>query len=224
MIAAWCSALAVVALGAALQPRPAPRRPGAHTRARRSIVLPALPTAWARRGSTIEAAEVAAWCESLARVVRGGSTLIGALHSVAPPPSCRDALDPVILSLRRGGSLRDALDVATHSPHLDLAVTVLRACTANGGPPAEPLDRAAATLRGRAADLADRRTQSAQARLSATVMTVLPIAMLALLLTTSATTRSAATSTTGLAVIVAGAVLNLIGWRWMRRLIGVVSS
>jgi tight adherence protein B len=224
MIAAWCSAIAVLALGGALHPRPSPRRPGAHTPERRSIVFPALPAVRARRGSTIEAADVAAWCESLARVVRGGSTLITALHTVAPPPSCRDALDPIILSLRRGGSLRDALDVSTRSPHLDLAITVLRACTANGGPPAEPLDRAAATLRGRAADLADRRTQSAQARLSAMVMTVLPIAMLALLLITSATTRAAATSTTGLALIATGAVLNLIGWRWMRRLIGVVAS
>lgn len=224
MIATWLSAIAVLALGAALRPRPSPRRPGSRTPERRSIVLPVLSTVRARRSSTIEAADVAAWCESLARVVRGGSTLITALHTVAAPPSCRGAIDPIILSLRRGGLLRDALDVPTHSPHLDLAITVLRACTANGGPPAEPLDRAAATLRGRAADLADRRTQSAQARLSAMVMTVLPVAMLALLLTTSATTRAAAASTAGLALIATGAVLNLVGWHWMRRLIGVVAS
>jgi tight adherence protein B len=221
MIAAWCSAIAVLALGGALRPRPSPRRPGDATLEPQSFTLPVLRS---RRRAAVDAADVAAWCESLARVVRGGSTLITALHTVEPPASCRDAIDPIILSLRRGGRLRDALDLATRAPHLDLAVTVLRACAVNGGPPAEPLDRAAATLRGRATDLADRRTQSAQARLSARVMTILPIAMLALLLATSATTRAAATSTTGLAAIAIGGVLNVAGWRWMRHIIGEVDT
>ena len=66
---------------------------------------------------------------------------------------------------------------------------------------------------------AERRTQSAQARLSAVVMTVLPLAMLGLLLVTSSTTRQAATTPLGLLVIATGAVLNLAGWRWMRRII-----
>lgn len=164
------------------------------------------------------------WCEGLARVVRSGSRLGTAVRTTEPPAGCSDYVDAVVLALDRGSRLADALAGPTPSPHLDLAVTVLRACALNGGPPAEPLDRAAATLRGRAADAAERQTQSAQARLSAVVMTILPIAMLALLLATSPTTRSAALTPIGSTAIALGAALNLGGWRWMRRIIAGVAS
>ena len=49
----------------------------------------------------------------------------------------------------------------------------------------------ASTLRARAADLAERQVHSAQARLSAVVLTLLPVAALALLLATSQATRTA---------------------------------
>jgi tight adherence protein B len=172
----------------------------------------------------VTAAEVAVWCEGLARVVRGGSTLGTALRTTVPPASCSAYVDEIVFTLDRGSRLADALAGPTPSPHLDLAVTVLRACALNGGPPAEPLDRAAATLRGRAADAAERQTQSAQARLSAVVMTILPVAMLTLLLTTSSTTRAAASTPTGSVAIVLGAALNIGGWRWMRRIIAGAES
>lgn len=128
--------------------------------------------------------------------------------------------DRITLALDRGRGLGEALAVHSSSPHLTLAISVMRACSINGGPPAEPLDRAAATLRARANAAAERRAQSAQARMSAVVMTVLPLAMLALLLTTSASSRHAAISPTGLIAIVSGGCLNVIGWRWMRGIIG----
>ena len=219
MIAAACGAIAVAAVFAALRPRPVPRS-----------VTPTPPRATHRRGGlrrpsrrrtpTIEPAHVATWCEGLARAVRGGATLVGALRTVDPPPSCRPGVDRIVLALDRGARATDALTTDSGSPHLALAITVLRACAVNGGPPAEPLDRAATTLRGRAADAADRSTQSAPARLSAVVMTVLPLAMLALLLATSASTRAAALSVPGAAAILVGGVLNLAGWRWMRRIVG----
>lgn len=218
MTAAMCGALAVLALAAALRPRP-PSRPVA-PRPPTAVRGPRRAPAWRRgRRAAIDPAEVAAWCEGLARVVRGGSTLIAALRSVEPPDSCRPVVDGILLSLDRGARLTDALNVTSDSAHLNLAITVARACSVNGGPPAEPLDRAASTLRGRAADAAERRTQSAQARLSAVVMTVLPVAMLALLLVTSASTRTAAATGPGLVAVVGGAALNVTGWRWMRRIV-----
>ncbi len=224
MIAAICGGIAVLAVAVALRPRPAGRSlvhaaPTPH----RSRPWPQMPSLH-RRSSVIDAADVAAWCEGLARVVRGGSTLAAAVRTVEPPSSCRADLDRVVLALDRGVRLADALAVSSPSPHLNLAITVVRACAMNGGPPAEPLDRAATTLRGRAADAADRRTQSAQARLSAVVMTVLPVAMLALLLLTSAPTRTAAGSSTGLTAILFGGALNIAGWRWMRRIVGRIAS
>ena len=164
-------------------------------------------------------ATVASWCESLARSIRSGSSLTEALRSNDTPQGADEVVAPVLLAVQRGARLADALDVTTESPHLNLAITVLRACAVNGGSPAEPLDRAAATLRSRAAAAEERRTHSAQARLSAVVMTVLPVAMLALLLATSSSTRAATVGPSGLVVVAAGAALNLAGWRWMRRII-----
>lgn len=225
MTAALCTMVAVVTLGAALRPRPEPRRLVDPPRRR--------PMAWHRmtrhhrrrhRPPVVTAAEVAVWCEGIARVVRSGSTLATAVRTTDPPESCRAYVNAIVLLIDRGGRLADALAGPTPSPHLDLAVTVLRACAINGGPPAEPLDRAAATLRGRAADAAERQTQSAQARLSAVVMTILPVAMLALLLATSPTTRAAAMTPVGSIAVALGATLNLGGWRWMRRIIDGVAS
>lgn len=219
MIAAMCTAVAVVALGAALHPRPGSRRIAAPASRRATPWRAVLRPRPSGRPTPVTAAEVAAWCEGLARVVRSGSTLATALRTTHPPAGCSTYVSGVVLALDRGTRLAEALARPTPSPHVDLAVMVLRACTVNGGPPAEPLDRAAATLRGRAAAAAERQTQSAQARLSATVMTVLPVAMLALLLATSATTRTAAVTPVGSIALVLGAALNLAGWRWMRRII-----
>jgi tight adherence protein B len=105
------------------------------------------------------------------------------------------------------------------SPDLDLVLVVVRACAEHGGEGAEPIDRAAAALRQRAALAGERRTNSAQARMSALVMTCLPLAMLALLALTSRSVRAASTSPAGLVAIALGAMLNLAGWAWMRRLI-----
>ena len=101
------------------------------------------------------AAEVAVWCEALARVVRSGSSLGTAVRSTEPPPGCAEDVDQIVLALDRGSPLTEALQITTISPHLNLAVAVLRASALNGGPPAEPLDRAAAALRGRAAASAE---------------------------------------------------------------------
>lgn len=223
MIEAICAAIAVIAFGAAVRPRPVARAPEpAERRSRRRF--PVRPRRRRRRARPVTAGDVAVWCETLARVVRSGSSLTSALRSTEAPESCAVPIGQIVLALDRGRPLADALDVTTASPHLNLAIAVLRACALNGGPPAEPLDRAAATLRGRAAASAERQTQSAQARLSAVVMTVLPLAMLLLLLATSATTRAATARPVGLAVVALGAALNLGGWRWMRRIIDRVAT
>jgi Flp pilus assembly protein TadB len=217
MIEAICFAAAVLVGAAAVRPRPSPRRvAAAPPHPRKRLVIH-----WPRRKRTQPptAAEVASWCDGLARSVRSGSTLTAALQEVETAPSIRTAVDDLVLALRRGRPLTDALTPTSTSSHLQLAYTVLRACAEHGGPPAEPLDRAAATLRSRAAIDGERATQSAQARLSALVMTILPGSMLVLLLITSSPTRSAALSPAGMATITTGGLLNLAGWRWMRHII-----
>lgn len=210
----------VIALGAALQPRPLPRRPAgtsapAPRRARQVLV----PRPAFRRART-DPIELAAWCDGLARAVRGGATLRHALQTVAPPPAVAPALDPALLALDRGASTVDALDAVEQAPpHLDLVLVVLRACARHGGAPAEPIDRAAAALRQRAALLAERASQSAQARMSAAVMTLLPGALLAVLLATSAPVRHAVGTPAGALAVLLGSAANGAGWWWMHRLI-----
>ena len=97
---------------------------------------------------------------------------------------------------------------------------MLRSCARFGGPAAAPLERAAAALRARDAVAAEQRAQSAQAQLSARVLTLVPIALLAILTTTDAKVRAALGTPAGAAVVLLGAVLNGAGALWMRRIIG----
>jgi tight adherence protein B len=221
MTAAWLTAALVLLVGARVRLGPPARRPagpGLPSPAGPPRSLAGSIRRRSRSGRPTDPGEVAAWCDRLARATRSGATLTAALRD-AEPPARGDAVARIVLRLDRGASLSDAVRLDGGDPNLDLALTVVRACAEQGGPPSEPIDRVAATLRGRAADLAERRTQSAQARLSAAVMTLLPIAMLAVLLVSSATVRTVMSTRIGLLVLAAGLVLNLLGWRWMRRLI-----
>ena len=129
---------------------------------------------------------------------------------------------PVVQQVRRGESLVGALDAAGVDPAsaVGLAFTVLRSCARFGGPAAAPLERAAATLRARDAVAAEQRAHSAQARLSARVLTLVPIALLILLAITDGNVRAAVATPAGATVVALGGVLNAAGALWMRRIIG----
>ena len=62
-------------------------------------------------------------------------------------------------------------------------------------------------------------SQSAQAQLSGHVLTLVPLAVLALLAVTDDDVRAVSRAGPGLLVISLGLALNLTGWRWMRRII-----
>jgi Flp pilus assembly protein TadB len=165
--------------------------------------------------------DVAAWCDDLARLVRSGASLAAALRSTSPAPALAPIVAPIGLALDRGDSVAGATRrVTTCDASVELALGVLHACAELGGPAAQPLDRAASTLRARAADLADRDVHSAQARLSAMVLTLMPVAALTLLLATSPASRAAVFGSAGLISLGAGAAINATGWWWMRRIIG----
>ena len=156
--------------------------------------------------------ELARWCESVARAVRGGDGLTAALDRVHAP-------EPVTAQLQARRRLDGNTRVAPPTPDVALVLAVVTACLDHGGPAAEPLDRAAGVLRARAAERAERQVQSAQARLSATVLTWLPVVMLLVLLATSGATRRVVASPYGVVLVVAGGALNAAGWWWMRRII-----
>jgi Flp pilus assembly protein TadB len=56
--------------------------------------------------------------------------------------------------------------------------------------------------------------------MSAHVLTVVPVVMLAVLLAADGDVRVAVAGRTGGACVVSGLLLNAVGWSWMRRIIG----
>jgi tight adherence protein B len=216
--AAVMAALIVVVLAAPITGRLASGRvvDGECRRSRRSLGR-------RRPTSAPTADEVAAWCELVARELRSGSSLPSAIAAGASTDSPMVRLiGPVVHGVRRGESLVVALDAADVNPAsaAGLAFTVLRSCARFGGPAAVPLERAAATLRARDAVAAEQQAQSAQARLSARVLTLVPVALLVILTATDAKVRAALTTPAGATAVVLGGVFNGAGALWMRRIIG----
>jgi tight adherence protein B len=180
---------------------------------------------WRRRRPRVADEDIAEWCEHAARRVRAGHSLVHAVVDAGTDaPAGAAVFRPVTHALRRGRSLTDALSDLTlddgRGSAAGLVVPVLNACAELGGPAAMPLERVAATLHARAAERAERRANSAQARLSATVLSVVPIGVLALLTIAEPAVRSSLTTPIGVLFVVTGGLFNLAGWCWMRRLIG----
>jgi tight adherence protein B len=183
----------------------------------------ALTARWRRR--PVEPDDAAAWCDELARRIRAGSSVRDALaHTTPVDPDLRAAVAPVRLALERGASVADAAAAGTGDEvpaghrHVALVLSVARACAVTGSPPAEPLDRAAVALRRRAADRDERAAQSAQARMSAHVMTVVPLVALVMLVVGDPRVRQTALTPIGAACLLTGGLLNALGWSWMRRI------
>lgn len=168
--------------------------------------------------------DVADWCDDLARRVRSGESLTMAVldEPLGGEVAVRieTIVGPMRQALRRGVPLVDAVAAPpASSTAVTMAVAVLRACARSGGSAAPTLARTASALRDRSAALTERRAQSAQARLSATVLTVLPGVVLALIVATSASSRSALAGPVGLLTVPLGLTLNALGWWWMRTLL-----
>jgi len=106
------------------------------------------------------------------------------------------------------------------SPVDTLALQALRACHRAGGSGVEAIERASSVLRERRAWQAERWAQGAQARLSARLLTLLPVAFALWGAVTSDRVRQAYSGSPvpGVCTTI-GIVLNLIGWRWMNRLV-----
>jgi len=155
---------------------------------------------------------------AIARQVRSGTSLTAALIDETDPST---PFGDVAVQLADGTSLTYALaGLEPHDPDVALTAQALSACAHLGGPVAATLDEAAAVLRERAAARAERVAQSSQARLSARVLTVVPLGFALWSATASQRTRAVYLSSSAGAVCAAcGLALNLVGWRWMKRTI-----
>jgi len=169
---------------------------------------------------------MADWCEHAARSLCAGASLPRALADASrSAPTAGTTVAPALAALDRGHGLGAALATLPADPSTPagLVVAVLGACADLGGPAARPLDRTAATLHARAAERAERLTASAQARLSARVLTVLPVGTLTLLALAEPSTRAALVTPPGMACVIVGGLANAAGWWWMRRVIATAT-
>lgn len=213
--------LAIAVAAVALQPG---RQRAASAAARAPSRVAEVARRWASRRDDRHgpsARSVAAWCDDVARRVRSGSSLRDAITVVPADATTERATSPVRLALDRGLPISESVArVDRPGPHLLLALGVLATTSRIGGPSAASIDRTAMLLRQRAADLDERASHAAQARLSTHVMTAVPVLMLVLLAATDDDVRTAASSPVGVACVTAGLVLNATGWWWMRRIVG----
>jgi Flp pilus assembly protein TadB len=170
------------------------------------------------RRSRSQAPDYASLLDGIARRVRSGSSLTSAVIDEVDGSS---PLHVVLDRLDTGSSLVDALTgVVAHNGDLALTVQALSATAHLGGPIAATLDGAAAVLRERAAARAERRAHGSQARLSARVLTIVPLGFAVWSAAFSQHTRDVYISTAaGGVCAVCGLALNVVGWRWMRRII-----
>jgi tight adherence protein B len=219
--------LALVLVGLTVGVAAVPLRPRRHRDdLDRASVPPfaALAAAWTaqrNRHRQPSARAVAGWCDEIARRVRSGSSLRDAVTVLPTDTPTERATSPIRLAIERGLSIPDSVGrVPDVGPHLRLALGVIATTSRIGGPSAAAIDRTAMLLRQRAGDLDDRSSQAAQARLSTHVMTAVPLVMLGVLVATDDDVRSATTTPVGAGCILAGLVLNAVGWWWMHRIVG----
>ncbi len=175
-----------------------------------------------------------------ATVLRGPRRSHDGGSAMSPAPAARSwvtRLEHMAAEVRTGASLSVAHHAATglvlaHRPpsasaaatdnHNDdeaLAMQAIISARTLGGPVAATLDAAADTLRERTRLRREARAHSAPARLSAVVLTAVPVVFCAWNLLTSASFRAAWFSPVGLVAAGAGTLCNLAGWWWMRRII-----
>ena len=162
----------------------------------------------------------------LAGSLRSGFALNQALAGVV-----REGVEPIagefgraVTEVRLGADLADALDaVAERMNSYDMALVVMAIRTARevGGNLAEVLGNTISTMRERVQLRGQVRVLSAEGRLSAWVLTGLPIGLALYLMAFKPGYLNALFSGVGLVLLIAGIVLLGIGTFWMRKLVKI---
>lgn len=176
------------------------------------------------RGDAAFEAALPAAVEALAAAVRSGASLRQALRETAA--ACGGPLGAdlrrVVASVDHGAGVAAALEAWAAwrpSPGVRLVVAALCLGAETGGATAQAVDNLAATLRQRLAAEAEARSLATQARTSAGVLAVAPLAFCALSAVTDPRASAFLLRTpVGLALLTAGLLLDAIGALWMARL------
>lgn len=191
----------------------------------RGDVLPWLEARYVRRRVLAECTDalpdLADVLDGIERDTRQGHSLHGALRRLVQRHPRIDVSLPDCTRVSRDGMAIDSwcTDVLgrTDDPDVRTTATALL-LAARTGAPHRALSVAARVMRQRRALRDEARLATVQARASMQALTWLPGVVLVILLLVDDRARSAVARPLGLAVCLAGIGLNLLGWRWMRRM------
>jgi tight adherence protein B len=184
-----------------------------------------------RRRAAREAApmqeQLADAVRTIVSALRAGLSIPQALGYAAreSQPPIADGLGILVVGLETGVPFDEAVDAwATHAGGEDarLVASVLRLNRRTGGDLPMVLDRVGDTLRERLAARRELRALTAQARLSGTILGVLPVAFFGVLwLTSRQDIQAALSSPAGLLSVALGLILEGAAFLWIRRLLEV---
>lgn len=193
----------------------------------RGRLLPAAAPAVPLRAQEIDPLEVAAFLDTVTRSVESGSSLGHALVGAADThPALHRFTEPIALGCIRGldvAAAVDAVDANKWSPSERHAAQSLALASFDNAP--HVTRHGASLIRERIAFEEERATRSAQALASLRILTRSPLVVAALIMVMSADARHFLfTGTTGLACLALGTSMQVIGRRWMTRLIGDLAA
>jgi tight adherence protein B len=167
--------------------------------------------------------------DAMARALRSGGSLRQAVEEAAASSTGLLAaeLGVIVADVRDGASLPAALERWSRArplPSVRLVTAALGLGAETGGASAQAIDGVSSTLRTNLGIAGEVRALSSQARLSALVIVLAPLAFTFLAAMSDPSTGTFLLRTpVGLACLAAGLALDALGWWWMRRIIAVVA-
>ena len=167
--------------------------------------------------------------DDVARSLRSGGSLRVAIVDAASRASgvLGDDLAALTADLADGHALHDALarwEGRRPVRSVRLAVAALSLAAETGGASARAIDGVAATLRVNLGIAGEVKALASQARMSALVIVLAPVAFTAFAASTDhRTARFLVGTPFGLACLSGGLLLDAAGWAWMRRITAVVA-
>ncbi len=179
---------------------------------------------WRRRKKVVS--QLPGFLEMIAGHVKAGHSILESLHEAIPllPPGIREEISWLCQIVRLGTPFPDALlawDERMGCDEIAMIVRPLRIAVPAGGNLYDLLVRCRDVLRAKMRHAERLRSMTAQARLQALVLTLLPPGFIAVLarIEPQYLTRCLET-TAGRTILAAAGTLQLLGWLTIRRIMG----
>jgi Flp pilus assembly protein TadB len=163
--------------------------------------------------------EYARCLDSLARATRSHQPTRNALAAALSLLTPTDALTKAIDDLHSGREMEISLSPSECQSHEQQLFEFLRISLVHQVFVPQALEQAADIIQEEFRHHQDVTTATAQARSSASLLTLVPFAVLALLLLSSSTARQGSLTAPFVLTIAVGVVVNRIGWWWIQQLV-----